>query len=148
VPSGTVQLWRETVELRDKTDALIRIWDDTVAAEIFADNVDFDRPLIERRKEIETLVDEIGPLLEPRAEPEVVSAVTPADVTWSLPGENGELICMIHLTPVEPAQIQEIVVRAAGRSRPRAARPIDISPRRAGWGEAFITPMTSVEVLM
>jgi hypothetical protein len=54
---------------------------------------------------------------------------------------------MIHLTPVEPAQIQEIVVQGWRRSRPRAARPIDISPRRAQWGEAFITPLTSVEVL-
>jgi CubicO group peptidase (beta-lactamase class C family) len=148
VATDTIELWRETVALRDRTDALIRDWDDAVAAEIFADNVDFDRPLTERRKEIEALVEEIGPLLEPRSDPEVVSVVTPADITWSLPGENGELICMIHLTPVEPAQIQEIVVRASDRSRPRAARPIDISPRRAQWGEAFLTPVTRVEVVM
>jgi CubicO group peptidase (beta-lactamase class C family) len=147
VRSATVELWRETVELCTKTDALIRDWDEALAVEIFADNVDFDRPLSERRKEIESLVEEIGPLLEPRGAPELVSAVTPADITWSLPGENGELICMIHLTPVEPAQIQEIVVQAFGRSRPRAARPIDISPRRAQWGEAFITAATNVEVL-
>ncbi|HLI60695.1 MAG TPA: serine hydrolase domain-containing protein [Solirubrobacteraceae bacterium] len=144
----TVRLWPETVALCAKTDALIRDWDDALAAEIFADNVDFDRPLSERRKEIESLVREVGPLLAPRPEPELVSAVTPADVTWSIPGENGELICMIHLTPVEPAQIQEIAVRACGRSRPRAARPIDISPRRKEWGEAFITPVTNVEVRM
>lgn len=148
VASGTVRLWRETVELRARTEALIREWDDALAAEIFADNVDFDRPLSERREEIEALVDEVGPLLEPRSDPELVSAVTPADITWSIPGENGELICMIHLTPVDPAQIQEIAVRACGRSRPRAARPIDISPRRKQWGEAFITPVTNVEVQM
>jgi CubicO group peptidase (beta-lactamase class C family) len=148
VPSDTLELWPATIELCAKSDALIRDWDDASAAEIFADNVDFDRPLTERRKEIEALVDEIGPLLPPRAAPELVSAVSPADVTWSIPGERGELICMIHLTPVEPAQIQEIEVQACGRSRPRAARPIDISPRRAQWGEAFITPMTRVEVVV
>ncbi len=147
VPATTIELWRETTELCAKTDALIRNWDDALAAEIFADNVDFDRPLTERRKEIETLAGQVGPLLAPRAEPDLVSAVTPADVTWSIPGENGELICMIHLTPVEPAQIQEIVVHASDRSRPRASRPVDISPRRAQWGEAFITSVTNVEVV-
>lgn len=148
VPSGTVRLWRETVELCAKTDSLIRNWDEALAAEIFADNVDFDRPLTERRDEIEALVGEIGPLLAPRGAPDLVSAVTPADITWAIPGEQGELICMIHLTPVDPAQVQEIVVRACGPARPRAARPIDVSPRRAPWGEAFITPMTNVEVVM
>jgi hypothetical protein len=146
VPASTIELWRETTELCAKTDELIRGWDDALAAEIFADNVDFDRPLSERRKEIEALVEAVGPLYAPRAEPEIVSAVTPADVTWSIPGEHGELICMIHLTPVEPAQIQEIEVRASDRSRPRASRPIDISARRSAWGDAFITAVTNVEV--
>ncbi len=147
VAASTVTLWPETVTLCAKTDALIRDWDEALAAEIFADNVDFDRPVRERRKEIAALVEQIGPLLAPRPTPEIVSAVTPADVTWSIPGENGELICMIHLTPVEPAQIQEIVVRAGGVTRPRAARPTDISARRAAWGEAFITAVTNVEVV-
>jgi hypothetical protein len=148
VPAGRIQLWRETADLCAKTDALIRNWDDDLATEIFADNVDFDRPLAERREEIESLVEQVGPLLDSRHSPDLVSAVTPADITWSIPGENGELICMIHLTPVDPAQVQEIVVRACDRSSPRAARPIDISPRRALWGDAVITPMTNVEVVM
>jgi hypothetical protein len=53
---------------------------------------------------------------------------------------------MIHLTPVEPAQIQEIVVRAFPADRPRAATPVDISARRMALGEAFITPITNVRV--
>lgn len=147
VPAARIQLWRDTVDLCARTDSLVRAWSDDLAAKIFADNVDFDRPLAERREEIESLIEQVGPLLEPRDSPELVSAVTPADITWSIPGENGELICMIHLTPVDPAQVQEIVVRAYDRSRPRAARPIDISPRRSLWGDAFITPMTNVEVV-
>jgi CubicO group peptidase (beta-lactamase class C family) len=146
VPSGIVRLWRETAALCAKTDSLIRDWSEVLAAEVFADNVDFDRPVTERRKEIEALVEEVGPLLPPREEPEIISAITPADVTWSIPGQNGELICMIHLTPVEPAQVQEIVVQASSRSQPRATRPIDISPRRAPWGDAFISAQTNVEV--
>jgi CubicO group peptidase (beta-lactamase class C family) len=146
VPAGTVRLWNETIELQAKTDSLIRDWSEVLAAEVFADNVDFDRSLSERRKEIEALVEQVGPLLPARKQPEIISAISPADVTWSISGESGELIVMIHLTPVEPAQVQEIVVRACTRSQPRATRPIDISSRRAAWGDAFIQAQTNVEV--
>ncbi|HTX63362.1 MAG TPA: hypothetical protein VMD28_06960, partial [Acidimicrobiales bacterium] len=77
---------------------------------------------------------------------EIVSAVTPADVTWSIPGKRGQLLCMIHLTPVEPAQVQELVVKAFPASRPRATVPVDISPRRASLGDAFISPLTNVRI--
>jgi hypothetical protein len=53
---------------------------------------------------------------------------------------------MIHLTPVAPALVQELVVKAFPASCPRAAIPVDISPRRAQLGEAFITPITNVRV--
>ena len=147
VPASTVSLWPETISLRDEADRLIRNWDDQVAARIFADNVDFDRPLAQRRAEIERLIAEVGPLLAPGPSSGMVSSVTAADVTWSIPGENGELLCMIHLTPVEPAQIQEIVVRAFPADRPRAATPVDISARHTQLGEASITPITNVRVL-
>lgn len=147
-PAQTIVLWKETVELRAAAERLIRGWDDALAARILADNIDFDRPLSERRAEIEKLVGEIGPLQEPRPATEVVSAATPADVTWSIPGEGGELICMIHLTPVEPAQIQELVVQAVPAGTPRSAAPVDISPRRANLGEAFITTLPNVRVLL
>jgi CubicO group peptidase (beta-lactamase class C family) len=146
VPASTVSLWPETISLRDEADRLVRNWDDRVAARIFADNVDFDRPLPQRRAEIGRFVAEVGPLLAPGSSSGIVSSVTAADVTWSIPGENGELLCMIHLTPVEPAQIQEIVVRAFPADRTRAATPADISARRTELGEAFITPITNVRV--
>jgi hypothetical protein len=141
-----VALWPETVALRAQVEQLVRDWDEELASRVFAANVDFDRPLSERRAEIERLVAEVGPLLEPRPRPEIVSAVTPADLTWSIPGENGELLCMIHLTPVEPAQVQELVVKAYPAGRPRAAIPRDISPRRASLGEAYVSPITNVRV--
>lgn len=146
VPASTVTLWPETVALRAQVEQLIRHWDEELASRILAANVDFDRPLHERRAEIERLVAEVGPLLEAPPRTEIVSAVTPADVTWSIPGRNGELLCMIHLTPVEPAQVQELVVKAFPAGCPRAAIPVDISPRRAQLGDAFITPMTNVRV--
>jgi CubicO group peptidase (beta-lactamase class C family) len=146
VPASTVTLWPETVALRSQVEELIRDWDDGLASRILADNVGFDRPLPARRAEIERLVADVGPLLDPLPRSGIVSAVTPADVTWSMPGRNGELLCMIHLTPVEPAQVQELVVKAYPATRPRSAIPVDISPRRAQLGEAFITPTTNVRV--
>ncbi len=146
VAASTVTLWPETVALRAQVEGLIRNWDDQLAARTFAENVDFDRPLTERRAEIERMVAEVGPLLDTPTHSGIVSAATPADVTWSLPGRNGELLCMIHLTPVAPAQVQELVVKAYPASCPRAAVPVDISPRRTQLGEAFITPITNVRV--
>lgn len=147
-PAETVVLWPETVELRRKTEELVRKWDDDLAADVFAENVDFDRSLGERRAEVERLVGEVGPLADPRPVSDVVSAVTPADVTWSIPGENGELLCMIHLTPVEPARVQEFVVKAVPAGTPRSAAPMDISPRRANLGDAYLGPLPNVRVVL
>lgn len=144
----TIVLWPETVELRASAETLVRGWDDDLAARIFADNVDFDRPLAQRRAEIEDLVKQVGPLAAPRPASDIVSAATRADVTWSIPGENGELICMIHLTPVDPAQIQEFVVKAVPAGTPRSAAPVDISPRRANLGDAFLSPLPNTRVLL
>jgi CubicO group peptidase (beta-lactamase class C family) len=145
-PASSVVLWPETVALRAAVEQLIRGWDDEIASRILAPNVDFDRPLTERRAEIERLLGEIGPLLDPAPSPEIVSAVTPADITWSIKGRGGELLCMIHVTPVEPAQVQELVVKAFTTSQPRAAIPVDISPRRASLGDAYLTPITNVRI--
>ena len=147
-PAASVALWPETVALQKQVDGLIRDWDDAVAAAVLAPNVDFDRPVPARRAEIARLVAEVGPLLDPGARTEIVSAVTPADVTWAIPGERGELLCMIHLTPVEPAQVQELVVKAFPAGRPRAAIPVDVSPRRASLGDAAVTPITNVRIEM
>ena len=147
-PADTVVLWPETVELRVVAEQLVRQWDDGVAEEIFSPNVDFDRPLQQRRAEIERLVAEVGPLRAPAPAADIVSAVTPADVTWSIAGERGELLCMIHLTPVGPAQIQEFVVQAVPFGQPRAARPVDVSPRRAALGDAFLSPLANVRVVL
>lgn len=145
-PARTVRLWPETVDLRAAAERLIRSWDDELAGRIFAENVDFDRPLAQRRAEVERLVGVVGPLGESRPASDVVSAATGADVTWSIPARNGELLCMIHLTPVDPARIQEFVVQAVPAGTPRSAAPVDISPRRADLGEASISPLPNTRV--
>jgi hypothetical protein len=143
-PATTVALWPETVELRSRADELIRRWDDRLASQIFAENIDFDRPLDQRREEIARLVAQVGPLLESRS-PSIVAAGSSADITWSIPGERGELLCMIHLTPLKPARIQQFVVTAAPKDRPRSAGPLDILVQRR-LGAASLTPARNVHV--
>jgi CubicO group peptidase (beta-lactamase class C family) len=147
-PAQTVVLWKETVQARLDAESLIRSWDDDLAARLFAANVDFDRPLKDRRAEIERLTEQVGPLRASRPVTEVVSAATSADVTWSIPGENGELICMVHMTPAEPAQVQEFAVQAVGLGTPRSAAPTDIAPYRGALGQAYLTAAPNVTVVI
>lgn len=130
-PAKTITLWPETVELRRQAEELIRGWDDALAEKVFADNVAFDRPLAQRRQDIEDMVRAVGPLTAPRPLGDVTSAATPADITWTIQGERGELVCMVHLTPIRPSRIQEFEVVAVSYDRPRGMRPTDISNRRA-----------------
>lgn len=147
-PSQTIRLWKETVEARRSTEALIRHWDDAAAGRLFAENVDFDRPIAERRAEVEELVARIGPLRDPLPVTEVVSAATAADVTWSIPCERGELICMVHLTELDPPQVQEFTIRAIPSGTPRSAAPWDISPRRTQLGDASLGEAPNVRVIV
>jgi CubicO group peptidase (beta-lactamase class C family) len=140
----TVTPWPETLELRSRADQLIRHWDDALAEEIFAENIDFDRPLAQRREEIARLVAQVGPLLD-AAPSSIVATSSAADVTWSIPGERGELLCMIHLTPVNPARIQEFAVTAGPENRPRMSGPQDVMLARR-LGDAYLTPARNVQV--
>ncbi|MCL2849781.1 MAG: beta-lactamase family protein [Micrococcales bacterium] len=127
-PARTVRLWPETVAARRDTETLVRTWDDALASRLFAANIEPDRPVAQRRAEIDRLVAAVGPLRDPLPDDDVIAATSPAEVTWSIPGEHGELVCMVHLTSTEPVGVQELVVTA--RTGPRARSHLDISPRR------------------
>jgi len=148
VPSETIVLWKETATARATAEALVRHWDDGAAARLFAENIDFDRPLVDRRLEIDRLTAEVGPLLESRPLTDVVSAATPADVTWSIPGERGHLLCMVHLNQLDPPKVQEFVVRAIASGTPESAVPSDISPRREGFGDTVLVASSNVRVVV
>ena len=148
VPSETIVLWDETIAARLAAEQLIRKWDDHTAQQLFAENVEFDRPIVERRAEIDSLVAQVGPLGASRPVHEVLSAATAADVTWSIPGAHGELICMVHLNELDPPQVQEFVVVAVSSDQPRSATPLDISPRRAERGSASLNAAPNVRVIV
>lgn len=124
-PARTIRLWPETARLLDAAEALIRSWDDSAAVEAFAPNVAFDRPLEDRRADIERQIAEIGPLTPPRADrarPDLVVAASPAHVTWAIGAQRGELLCHIHVTPLREARIQALEVVARPYDVPREAR--------------------------
>lgn len=148
VPSETIVLWPETVASRQLAESLIREWTNDKADELFANNVDFDRAIVDRRAEVAELVARIGPLGNPRPLSDVVSAATAADVTWSIPGERGELICLIHLNELDPPKVQEFVVTAVSSDVPRSAAPWDVSPRRTALGAASLSAAPNVRVVL
>lgn len=145
VPARTVRLWSETRKRMRDVETLIRDWDDELADRVLAANIDFDRPIAQRRAAIEDAIAQVGPLREPRERPDILSATTPADVSWSIPGERGELICSIHLTPTRAAQIQELEVTAAPYDVSRTARPFDVS-RKARRGVPTLASDLNVRI--
>ncbi len=145
-PAVSVALWPDTRRLQAEAERLVRAWDDELAARIFAQNVSFDRPLAERREEIARCLSEVGPPLEPSPGTSLVSAASAAEITWSIACERGEIVCMVHLTPAEPAEIQEFIVTAYTADTPRSRRRVDLMPMRADLGEAFLSPVTNTRV--
>ena len=99
-------LWPETVQARAAVERLLREWDTTVADQWFADNVDLDLDLTHRRARIESLIDEVGPLLEPASPDEVIRSDSPAHVVWPVRGARGDVRCEIRLNPQDPPRIQ------------------------------------------
>lgn len=106
-------LWSETAAARLTVERLLRDWDPTMAADLFADNVGLDEPWDRRRAAIADLIAEVGPLEDPPltlAESAPVST-SPAQLAWSIPGRHGLLRCEIRLTPQEPPRVHTFTVR-------------------------------------
>jgi CubicO group peptidase (beta-lactamase class C family) len=129
-PPGPEALWPETAEARRAVERLLRGWDAAVTDACFADNVDLDLDLAHRRARIASLVDAVGPLLEPTPADELMGSDSPAHVVWAVRGRRGLLRCEIRMTPQDPPKIQTLTVAldasssAAGvADLPRTAAP-------------------------
>lgn len=99
------EVFPETYELAKKADVLIRQWDETLAREICAENVDLDIPFSEREESIHNLVLEVGGLIGSQLL-EVESSDSPMHILWRIPGVAGSLRCEIRLSPNTPPRIQ------------------------------------------
>jgi hypothetical protein len=111
--SARETLWPETIEARAAVERLLRGWDPTVAGEWFSGNVEMDLALAHRRAHIHSLVDAVGPLLEPTSPDVLIDSNSPAHVVWNVRGARGLLRCEIQLNPQDPPKIQKLDVTTA-----------------------------------
>jgi CubicO group peptidase (beta-lactamase class C family) len=124
VSSGQVQpapageeSWAATRRARAAVERLLHSWDDALAADVFADNVDLDRPLAERRAELERIRERFGPLEPHPGSP--TEQPTPAQCSWWMRGPGGRVRLDILLTPQLPPRIQTLTVTPAAQPSAR-----------------------------
>lgn len=98
--------WPRTLAARAEVDRLLHSWDDAVAARLFSPNVDWDRPLAERRAAIGRIRDRIGEF-QP-AEDRPAEYDSPAHCRWWLRGERGTVQVEIGLTPLTETLVQTL----------------------------------------
>ena len=116
-------LWPETIESMQTAESLLRQWNDELADDTVAINIDLDRPRAERRAEWQAVSAELGAFRREDAEPESDS---PAHARWWVAGDGGRARLEIRLTPELPPRIQTL---ALTRERAVVAEPpLDAHP--------------------
>jgi hypothetical protein len=89
-------------------ERLLEEWDDDLAAQLFAMNVDLDEPIAARRAAIDKLREVHGRLRPDPSEPLV--SWSPAHLQWSMTGERGRVQVEILLNPDRPPRVQQFDV--------------------------------------
>jgi hypothetical protein len=134
------------VAARDAVDGLVARWDDGVAERLFARNVDLDRPLAQRRAELDELRERHGALRR-EGDLEHDDALRGH---WRLRGERGHVELAIALAPTVPPLVQtltvESVVPPSGALAPLAASAARLAsePGAGALGE-LLAPGTDAE---
>ena len=85
-------------------------WDDAVADEAFAMNMDLDEPRELRRAAVEKVAADLGPFRPDATRPE--ASESPAHLTWWLRGERGWVRLVLLVTPEPSPRIQRFAVTA------------------------------------
>ncbi|HSZ41700.1 MAG TPA: serine hydrolase domain-containing protein [Trebonia sp.] len=100
--------WPETEAARAAVNELLRNWDDVAADALFAPNVAWDAPYVERRQAIELMKSRIGsfgPSMTRAPESDA-----PAHCRWWLTGERGTVQAQIQLSPERTPRVQSLSV--------------------------------------
>ncbi|HET7026536.1 MAG TPA: hypothetical protein VFI28_02470, partial [Candidatus Limnocylindrales bacterium] len=93
-----------TVAARAVVERLLDGWDDGLASELFAMNVELDDPLPRRRAAIERIRSVHGHLTPDDAEP--ATSRSPFQLEWWLRGERGRVQVELLLDPELPPRVQ------------------------------------------
>lgn len=122
-PAGD-DAWAATRAARKAVERLVNAWDDKLAARLFAENVDLDRPLTLRRAELEQVRERLGPLVPDPSAP--VDLPSPAQCSWWMRGPGGRVQLEILLTPQLPPRVQTLTVTPAPNPGPDLRAAADL----------------------
>jgi CubicO group peptidase (beta-lactamase class C family) len=122
-PIRSVVPWDATRSARAQLEGLLRAWDDDVAMEVFAANVDLDRPLEQRRAEVARIRERHGAL---SPDPDLhAESDSPAHLRWWLRGERGGRVRIeMLLTGERPPRVQTFDLRSVPDPSPAMVEAI------------------------
>jgi CubicO group peptidase (beta-lactamase class C family) len=108
-PSRRIRPEPRTEAARDAVERLLASWDDGLARDLFAMNVELDEPVLDRKTTIALLRDRHGALRRDPSEPDV--SRTPFHLAWWLVGERGGRVRVeILLSPEVSPKVQTFSV--------------------------------------
>lgn len=100
-------VWLETAEAMKKVEQLMRVWDEEIADQNFAENMDLDLPRAERVAAIHEITSNDLTLVRV---PDSLSSNTLAHAKWLVSGESGLIELELLMSPTRPARIQTLKV--------------------------------------
>ena len=103
-------VWLETAEAMKTVEQLLGTWDDEIANQNFAENMDLDQPRNERVATILAITGNASALVRV---PGSLTSSTPAHAKWSVSGDFGLVEIELLLSPTRPAKIQTLKVAKA-----------------------------------
>ena len=138
--------WPETHAARERVEGLLETWDDAVARDLFAMNVELDEPIARRRRAIEALRDTHGALHADDAEPPM--SESPAHLAWWLRGDRGRVHLEILLSPERPPRVQKLAIQSVPEPSPGLTEIADrVVAQLAGPGAAWPLNVELAETL-
>jgi hypothetical protein len=110
VPARTYsesELWFETASAMAVVEELLRNWEDQLADDWFAVNMDLDQPRNERMASILAIVGNESTISR---SPGTLSSTTPAHAKWQISSDSGLVEIEILMSPTSPPKIQTLKV--------------------------------------
>ncbi len=108
---------------RRAVETLLAEWDDALAADTFAMNVDLDEPVARRRTEIERLRTLHGRLVADPDEPETL--LSSLDLSWWMRGERGRVKVAVLMSPEPRPRIQDLALTSVPEPSAEASSAAD-----------------------
>jgi hypothetical protein len=123
VPRRVVRPAPVVERFRDAVEGLLARWNDDIADEAFAMNLDLDEPRDLRRAAVEQVASDLGPFR--RDEDRAAVSASAAHLRWWLRGKRGWVQLEILVTPEAEPRLQTFRVTPVGDPSPALAAAAD-----------------------